>query len=470
MSSRKVVIRYFCFDVAATLIVWLLFYLYRRFTYDFVLNPDAAQDWILPSYSLMLSMLIFPIVSAAVHYLSGYYNTREKRSRLTEFFTTVVASFIISIIIYFILLIDDDVVSYRSYFRSFMVLWGLFFVVTYTIRLIQTTYYIRCLRRGMYGYNLLVIGTGVTAKKVAAMVKANEAKHGEKFVGYVSVNPHCEVDPNMVVGVIGDLERLVAEKDVTNVIVAVDDMNNDFIYSVVNRLIVLGVEVKFTLRLFEIVTGRRADINFDSEPLVNMARTYMPAWQQSVKRAFDVAVALVAAVLVSPVMFYVALRVKRDSDGPVLYRQKRVGRDGKEFTIYKFRTMYVDSEQAGPQLASTHDSRITPFGLVMRKYRLDELPQLWNILRGDMSVVGPRPERRYYIEQIERIAPYYCMVYRVQPGLFSWGPIKIGYCDTVEKMVDRLNYDLVYIDNMSIFNDIKIILYSIEVLLKGEGQ
>ena len=132
--------------------------------------------------------------------------------------------------------------------------------------------------------------------------------------------------------------------------------------------------------------------------------------------------------------------------------------------------MYQDAEKNGPLLSSVNDGRITKCGAFMRKYRLDEIPQFFNIIKGDMSIVGPRPERRFYINQIEQKAPFYCMIYRVRPGLLSWGPIKIGYSDTIDKMVRRLNYDIIYMDNMSLYLDIKIIFYSLEIIFNGKGQ
>jgi lipopolysaccharide/colanic/teichoic acid biosynthesis glycosyltransferase len=132
--------------------------------------------------------------------------------------------------------------------------------------------------------------------------------------------------------------------------------------------------------------------------------------------------------------------------------------------------MYRNAERDKPRLSSAFDDRITPFGRFLRKYRLDELPQFWNVLKGDMSLVGPRPERQYYIDKITKEAPYYCLLYKVRPGLTSWGPIKVGYTDTLEKMIERLNYDIIYIENMSLFNDLKIILLTFEILFKGKGM
>jgi exopolysaccharide biosynthesis polyprenyl glycosylphosphotransferase len=284
------------------------------------------------------------------------------------------------------------------------------------------------------------------------------------------VRDRVVIDEKLLLGRLNDLEQVVKSHIVNEVIIAVDNMDNDMIFSIANRLIACGVEVKFAPRLFEVVTGHVSFTNVTAEPLVDITSSRMPAWQQSVKRVFDITSSAIAMLLLSPVYLYVAIKVKLGSKGPIFYKQERIGYEGRPFMIYKFRTMYTDAERQGPQLSQVGDPRITPFGHIMRKYRLDELPQFWNIIKGDMSIVGPRPERRYYIEQIERIAPYYCLVYKVKPGLLSWGPIKIGYSDTVEKMVERLRYDIIYMDNMTIQTDIKILFYSIDVILRGKGQ
>ena len=468
--NRKRVIFYVIFDIVAAFLVWLLFYLYRRITNDMVLFGDKIEYFFVPDYSLLPSAISFPIVALFIHYLTGFYNEKVRRSRLIELFSTFIGTFFISTIIYFGLLVDDIVVSYTFYYRSFLILWGLFFVVTYLFRITQTTIVLSKLRKGLIPDNVLIVGTGDTAHKVTEIISKDSLRTGQKIIGYIAVRDRVVVEEKLLLGRLNDLEQVVYGHVVNEVIIAVDDMDNDMIFSIVNRLIMCGVEVKFAPRLFEIVTGHVSFTNVTSEPLVDITSSRMPAWQQSVKRVFDIVVSVVGMLILSPVYLYVAIRVKLGSKGPIFYKQERIGYEGCPFMIYKFRTMYIDAERMGPQLSQVNDPRITPFGHVMRKYRLDELPQFWNILRGDMSIVGPRPERRYYIEQIEKIAPYYCLVYKVKPGLLSWGPIKIGYSDTVEKMVERLRYDIIYMDNMTLQTDIKILFYSVGVILKGKGQ
>ena len=468
--NKQRVIFYIIFDVVAALLVWLLFYLYRRITNDFVLAGGGLEYYFVPNYSLIPSIISFPIVALFIYYLTGFYNFKVRHSRLIELFSTLVGTFFISLIIYFGMLIDDIVVSYTFYYRSFLILWGLFFIITYIFRVSQTMFVLARLRKGLIPNNVLVVGTGDSAHKVTEIIGCNASRTGQKVVGYIAVRDRIVVDENLVLGRLANLEEEVRAKKVNEVIIAVDNMDNDMIFAIANRLIVCGVEVKFAPRLFEVVTGHVSLTDIESEPLVDITSSRMPAWQQSVKRVFDIAVSAVAILLLSPVYLYVAVRVKLGSKGPVFYKQERIGYEGRPFMIYKFRTMYVDAERQGPQLSQVNDPRITPFGHIMRKYRLDELPQFWNIIKGDMSIVGPRPERKFYIEQIEKIAPYYCLVYKVKPGLLSWGPIKIGYSDTVEKMVDRLRYDIIYMDNMTLQTDIKILFYSVGVILKGKGQ
>ncbi|MDE5875416.1 MAG: sugar transferase, partial [Muribaculaceae bacterium] len=183
-----------------------------------------------------------------------------------------------------------------------------------------------------------------------------------------------------------------------------------------------------------------------------------------------VVISALVLLLLSPLLIWAACGVRMSSKGPVFYSQGRIGRRHRPFRIYKFRTMYENAETGTPRLSSDDDPRVTPFGRILRKYRIDEIPQFWNVIKGEMSIVGPRPERAYYIEKIVERAPYYTLVCQVRPGITSWGMVKYGYASTVEEMVERTRFDLIYISNMSLFIDIKILIYSIRTIIRGEGK
>ena len=468
MIDRKNIVKYIVFDWIAAMIVWLLFYVFRRVVNDMALFGDMPI--FAPSFNFYLSMALYPVMALGVHYLSGFYNRSRSRSRLLELLTTLITAVFISLLAYFSVMIDDVVTSYTFYYKSFLVLLVLQFSITYLFRLILTSRSYAHLRSGKTIVPVLVIGTGRMAQKVTYDLKHKLRKYGRSIVGYVKMDDDVAMNDFLVLGTMAQLDEIMQRQPIYSVIIAADTLEEPDLYAIINRLMKYDVEIQFPPRSFEILTGRVRLHDIDSTPVVTLTQPSMAAWQQSVKRVFDILMSLFALVLFFPIMVYVAVRVKRDSSGPIFYKQERIGKDGHPFYMYKFRTMYVGAEQNGPQLSSQNDERITPFGSIMRKYRLDELPQFWNILRGDMSVVGPRPERRYFIDQIEEKAPYYCLIYKIQPGLLSWGPIKIGYSDTVDKMVERLNYDIIYMDNMTLLNDLKIMIYSLEVIIKGRGM
>ncbi len=196
----------------------------------------------------------------------------------------------------------------------------------------------------------------------------------------------------------------------------------------------------------------------------------MPGWQKLIKTFTDYAFSLFIVLTSLPLTALIAISIKLFSKGPVFYTQERLGKNKTPFTIYKFRTMHLDAEKNGPKLSSTNDPRITPIGKCLRKWHLHELPQFYNDLKGDMSLVGPRPERKYYADQLSERAYHYNLIYSVKPGLSSWGMVKFGYAQNIDQMLERLNYDLLYMENRTLTMDFKIILYTIKSMVLGDGK
>jgi lipopolysaccharide/colanic/teichoic acid biosynthesis glycosyltransferase len=188
-----------------------------------------------------------------------------------------------------------------------------------------------------------------------------------------------------------------------------------------------------------------------------------------VKQVFDILFAVVSLILLCPLLILLSFIIWVSGKGPVIYSQDRIGKNGKPFSIYKFRSMVFDAEKGIPRLAGENGEKVTRIGSIMRKYRIDEIPNLINVLKGEMSVVGPRPERRFFIDQIIKIAPEYTDLQTVKPGVTSWGQVKYGYASSVDEMIKRLDYDLFYMKHRSLWFDLKIIIYTIGTVFKGKG-
>ena len=470
-SNKKAIQRtkYILIDLFAVLFAWILFFIFRRLEIEYPLMQNAQL--FSPLYNFWKVICSIPIFWLSIFWFSGYYNDPFRKSRLSELIQTFLSTLIGSIILFFALLLDDPVVSYTDYYLSLIVLFLIYFFVVYFCRYALTRVTTHNVHNRILGFNTLIIGTGENAKNIYNQLEGLKKSTGNLICGFVSESKrkNIAVNKSLLLGGMPDLSRIIREKEIEEVIVAIDSDNSDDLFGIINQLYSYNVDIRFTPRLYDFLVGGIKLSTIYGTPLVDVLDNNMPDWQQNVKRFIDVAGSILILLITSPLICYLAIRIKLSSSGPVFYKQERIGWHGKSFSIIKFRTMYENSENGKPLLASVDDARITPFGKTLRKYHLDELPQFVNAIKGDMSIVGPRPERQYFIDQILEKAPYYSLIHKVRPGITSWGMVKYGYADNVDKMIDRLNYDIIYLENMSLTIDFKILIYTIITIISGKG-
>lgn len=470
-NAKAQVAKYIIADVLAAAFAWSLFFIYRKY----VLDKSIFQNLeiVFSDSNFYVGILIVPIFWLILYILVGTYRDIFRKSRLKELGQTLLYSFIGVIIIFFALVLDDVVISYKTYYQSFIVLYLLHFFFTYSFRLILTTRLVNRIHNRVIGFNTLIVGSNGNAVRLYNDIESQVKSSGNNFIGFVNAldNSNFKMEQYLPhLGYYKSLKSIIEEHDVEEVIIAIERSEKNTVENIITELEDTNVIIKVIPEMRDYMLGMVKTSSIFGTPLIQISTELMPAWQFSIKRIIDVAVAGIAMALLSPVYIITALMVKLSSPGPVIYSQERVGLHGKPFKMHKFRSMYRDAETGAPQLSSQNDPRITPFGRFMRKVRLDEIPQFYSVLIGDMSLVGPRPERKYYIEQITQKAPHYRLLHKVKPGITSWGQVKYGYAENVEQMIERMQWDLLYIDNMSIAMDIKILIYTVMIVIQGRGK
>ena len=466
MKRSKQAGKYILSDFVSASVAWLLFNI-LRYEILFIINEgtDSLLDY-LQYPGVLTGQIVIPFFWLVLYYFSGYYNKPFGKSRLTELFSTFITVLIGTIFVFFALLLDDIPRSINIYYRLFFGMFGLQFFITYIPRLLITQSGVRKIKNREWAMNVLIVGAGEKAIRIAHDLY----RLGYEICGFVSEDERIPVkaDRNQVLGTVEDIPVLMEKENVDEIVLAVESKNNKMLLGILYSLYRYKRPIKVLADRFNMLSKIQLR-TIRGIPLVDVTDNNFSPAGQNIKFFLDKVSSAVALLLLSPLFVYIAWRVKRDSPGPVFFRQERIGYLGQPFWMYKFRTMYVNAEENGPSLSSEDDPRVTPFGRVMRKYRLDELPQFWNVLKGDMSLVGPRPERKYFIDEIVKTAPYYYLLHNVRPGITSLGMVKYGYAASVDKMVERMEYDILYYENMSLTLDLTILIYTVKTVVTGKG-
>ena len=474
MRRRKKIglITYLFFDLVAAALAWCVTFAFRKFFIED--RPFDLQEYVFSDPKFYLGAAAVACGWILIYFVAGFYTDIYRKSRLAEFYRTFLAAFLGSMVLFFVLILDDYIEGYQDYYQTFLILAGSQFLLTTGSRMTILTLAKRQLQSGQIAYNTLLIGGNRRALDLYMEVTRKKKSLGYSFIGYIDANGQNGNELSKYIPHLGGLDQLddiLLHRSIDEVIIAIETSEHHLLNDIMNRLSDLrGVVVKIIPDMYDIMSGSVKMSNVFDAVLIEIYPDLMPKWQRTIKRMLDVVISIFVFCILWPLYLFIAIKVRLSSSGPVMYKQTRIGINGKPFTIYKFRSMFQDAEKTGPALSSEEDQRITSWGKIMRKWRFDELPQFYNILLGDMSLVGPRPERKYYIDQIVQRAPEYKHLQKVKPGLTSLGMVKFGYASNVDEMVERLKYDLLYIENMSLAMDFKMMFYTLVTTFQGKGK
>ncbi len=452
-------------DLIGAFLAYAIFFSVRQRILDEPITPLHSKQ--------VLSALGVAVFWLCLYWMYGMYQGPERRSRLKEIQNLGASSFVGSLIIFFILLLDDvGVKTYTQYYQTLGWLLFLHFSVSSFFRLSALTWIKHLVRKGDIYFTTLIIGCGARARDLLDQLDINHGDLGHKIVGYIKVDTeNCSLNGNLAyLGSIKDLEGAIQEIQPEDAIIALDEKDHHLLEEIIGRLDNFSINTSISADLYEILIGSVRVQHIFGAPLIEIKKKLVPVWIQVYKRIFDILASTLVLVIGFPFFLIFSLITLFSSKGPIFFLQERIGQKGKPFNIIKFRSMVMDAEKHGPQLSSRDDQRITPWGRIMRRTRIDELPQFFNVIMGDMSIVGPRPERQFFINKIMEEAPYYRHLQKIRPGITSLGQVKLGYAENLDQMVERLKYDVIYLENISPGLDLRILFLTIFIILQGRGK
>jgi exopolysaccharide biosynthesis polyprenyl glycosylphosphotransferase len=463
-QPRIHIIWYVVSDIISAIITWICFYFLRTviYHYPFTIPPG-----------FYIGIFLYTLGWISLYFLTGAYESIYEKSRVNEFFRTIATSIIGSVFLLFFFILKNPQINNEYYYLEFFSLLIPVFTVTFLFRLVVLSKAKKQLKKKDVFFNVLLIGSGKNATQFYEAFAATKGTTSYNIISFLNTNGNNDIHlPEQIkkYGTLATLNNIIVSDNIEEVIITVEKNERALLTNILQQLSDKDVNIKITPDAVDILSGSVQTNNVMGVPLIDMHSGQLQAWQTNIKRFIDISFSLSGLIVLSPVLLYTAIRTKLSSSGTVFFLQDRAGFKGKTFVIYKFRSMVQGAEKNGPQLSSDTDERITNWGKTMRKWRLDELPQLWNILQGEMSLVGPRPERKFYIDQIAQLHPEYNYLFKVKPGLTSWGMVQFGYASSVDEMIQRMPYDLMYVENVSIGLDLKIMLHTISIIVAGKGK
>ncbi len=449
-----------CMIGASFLFTWWL-------SFESGLSPDKPY---VPLHSLLIPMGIINLFWLLLFALFGLYGRWRNLSRFDEL-ASVYKTITVGAVVFLVISFSADINVSTS---KLIVLgyWAALVTLVGAGRIGVRTLQRGLLKRGIGIKPALIVGSlPRTAEILRNIHRAPALGYDVRGVVLTDKGRHPErVEGHPVTGTVRDLHDLVKAEHITDVLIALEFKEEEEIFRLVSAVDSFDVDYAILPGRADVLAGRMMFSQLYGFPMIRILAEPMPPWEKNVKRLIDIVACLGALVVFFPVMLVIAVAIKLDSSGPVLYIQERIGYRGVPFRLWKFRSMVVDAEKkSGPVWAGKNDSRVTRVGRLLRKMRLDELPQIYNIIKGDMSLVGPRPEREFFVEQLKKKIPYYSLRLKVKPGLTGWAQIKHNYDRSLDDVREKLKYDLYYIENMSLSMDFKILVATVYVALGMKG-